>query len=107
MAQEWLDVAEEIQRQVVFEFGLEAEYGLALLRSATHRFPDLSHLAVYVRNNRARDGQLQAGDLCENVPLLDFAGAFEAIPDVVEPSTSLHAVAAKSPLTVLCAGSFT
>merc|ERR1712071_559745 len=71
-AHEWLDAAEDIQRQVVLEFGLEVDYGLSFLRSASRRFPELGHLAVYIRNNLARDGAVEVGDLCANVRLLDL-----------------------------------
>jgi hypothetical protein len=107
MAREWLDAVDGIQRQVVSEFGLEMEKGLSLLRSATHRFPELSHLAVYVRNNHARDGPLQVGDLCANVRLLDLGAQGDIASDAVESCTDLHTVVTKARITVLCAGSFT
>jgi len=107
MAAEWLEAVEAIQQQVVFEFGLEEKHGLWLLRSATHLFPELGHIAIYVRNNLARDGKLQCGDMCENIPLIDLMAQPHPLPDTVEPCIHLHTVAAKAPLTVLCAGSFT
>lgn len=107
IAREWLDAVEDIQRQVVLEFGLEEDYGLSLLRSASYRFPELGHLAVYIRNNLARDGTLKVGDLCENVRLLDLRYQDGSNHDVVEVCANLHTVVSKAPLTVLCAGSFT
>lgn len=104
-AREWLDVAEEIQREVVKEFGFPEEAGLALLRSSTHRFPELRELAVYARNNLARDGGLVEGDVCPDVKLLHTGdrGAYSALSQLV----SLHDLVAKAAVaTVLCAGSY-
>merc|ERR1719422_1783982 len=67
---EWLDAAGEMQRQVVREFGLPEDEGLALLRSATNRFPELRQFAVYARNNLARDGDLAEGAVCPDITLL-------------------------------------
>lgn len=105
-AREWLDVAEEIQHEVVKEFGLPGEAGLALLRSATHRFPELRMLAVYARNNLARDGDLAEGDVCPDVKLLQN-GASGTSWEEHSQLVSLHGLAAKAAgATVLCAGSY-
>lgn len=105
---EWLDAAHAIQCQVVQEFGQEQEAGLALLRSATHRFPELRQVAVYARNNLARDGHLSEGDVCPDVRLLPLQRegpgcAGGGPPQVV----TLHSVVAGADkATVLCAGSY-
>eukprot|EP00929_Paragymnodinium_shiwhaense_P123937 TRINITY_DN9851_c0_g1_i2.p1 TRINITY_DN9851_c0_g1~~TRINITY_DN9851_c0_g1_i2.p1 ORF type:complete len:127 (-),score=30.31 TRINITY_DN9851_c0_g1_i2:659-1039(-) len=106
-AAEWLDGAEDMQRQVVSEFGLHPTFGLSVLRSATQRFPELREIAVYVRNNIARVGLLQVGDIGDDVPLIALEK--QAAPHAIEiaPGTSLHALVAGASLTVLCAGSLT
>jgi len=105
-AREWLDVAEEIQREVVREFGLPEEAGLALLRSSTHRFPELRVLAVYARNNLARDGSLVEGDVCPDVNLL-CNGHASSTSWEDSRLVSLHDLVAEAAVaTVLCAGSY-
>lgn len=105
-AREWLDVAEQIQSQVVQEFGIAEEQGLKLLRSATLRFPELRQIAVYARNNLARDGRHVKGDCCPDLGLLNISscnlGSGEH-PQLVR----LHSLVAESTVaTVLCAGSY-
>lgn len=78
---EWMDVAEEIQRQVCREFGVEEHRmaeGLRLLRAAALRHPEL---AIYVRYNRCERGSLREGDACPNVPLFDLSGARKMLLD--------------------------
>jgi len=63
---DWIPVAEEVQEQVVREFFPDPAANIALLlfqlRTASHRFPDLAPISVYVRNNIARQGTLQVGE---------------------------------------------
>jgi len=102
-AREWLDVAEEIQRQVVLEFRLPEKEGLKLLRSAVHRFPELRQIAVYARSNLARNGTLVKGDLCPDVELLRMGDGNAEHPQPVH----LHSLAAEVAVaTVLCVGSY-
>ena len=71
---EWMDVAEEIQRQVCREFKVQPHHmveALRQLRSAALRHPEL---AIYVRYNRCERGSLREGDPCPNVPLYDLNG---------------------------------
>jgi len=93
----WLDVTDQLQRQVVREFHLEEEMDEALLclRSATQIYPDLKEIPLYVRYNRARQGDLQIGDTAPNVPVVKLNGEES---DLVEQFTS-------SP-TVLISGSY-
>lgn len=72
---EWLDVVEEIQIQLVRKFGFGStprQEALALhaLRTAHVTYPEFRALSVYVRNNRARDGDLKEGDTVPDVPLM-------------------------------------
>ncbi|CAF1332586.1 unnamed protein product, partial [Adineta steineri] len=68
----WLDVADELQREVIREFHLDEEMNDALLclRCATQIYPDLKDIPLYTKYNRARDGDLQVGDIAPNVPVI-------------------------------------
>ena len=73
-ATDWMDVAEEIQRQVCSEFGImphQMAEGLRQLRLAALRYPDL---AIYVRFNRCERGELRVGQPCPNIVLFDLNG---------------------------------
>jgi hypothetical protein len=74
---DWLDVTQELQTKLVVKFLARAtppvttnekciERGLWLLRTAHQRFPDLRHLSLYVKFNRARLGDLRLGDDAPN-----------------------------------------
>jgi hypothetical protein len=70
----WLDVTDELQRQIIREFNLDEEMDDALLclRCATQTYPDLKDIPLYVRYNRAREGDLQVGDVAPNVPVIQL-----------------------------------
>lgn len=72
----WLDVTDQLQRQVIQEFQLDEEMEQALfsLRCATQIYPDLKDIPLYVRHNRARNGDLQEGQLAPNVPIVQLTG---------------------------------
>ena len=93
----WLMVTDQLQRQVIQEFQLEEEMDEALLclRCATQIYPDLKEIPLYVRYNRARQGDLQVGDTAPNVPVVKLNGKES---DLMEQFTS-------SP-TVLISGSY-
>jgi hypothetical protein len=62
---------------------------LRALRAATHTFPALASIPLYVRHQRARAGELAPGDAPPEVPLLTLDGA---------PTTLLtHAAALRAP----------
>ena len=62
---EWMDVANEVQLQVLFEFNyVQTSKSLNELRLAAQSHPEIS---VYIRENRARQGQLSVGDIAPNV----------------------------------------
>lgn len=93
----WLDITDELQRQVIQEFQLDEEMDDALfsLRSATQIYPDLKDIPLYVRYNRARDGDLQSGQLAPNVPIVQLNGEEGQLFDGL-----------KSSPTVLISGSY-
>jgi hypothetical protein len=71
---DWMEVADQIQRQVLREFGIQPHHmveGLRQLRSAALRHPEL---AIYVRFNRCERGSLREGDPCPNIVLYDLEG---------------------------------
>lgn len=72
----WLDVTEELQRRVITEFQLDEQMDEALLclRCSTEIFPELKSIPIYVRFNRARDGDLKVGDFIPNVDLVKING---------------------------------
>jgi len=97
-AREWLDVAEELQLQVVREFGYQPEqesWALAEIRGAHIRHPELAELSVWVRNNLARDGVLSEGDDVPDVTLFRSEG-----------SIGLYQILDRQKPTVLVCGSW-
>jgi len=97
-AREWLDVAEELQLQVVREFGFQPEqerWALAEMRGAHIRYPELTQVSVWARNNLARNGVLTEGDEVPDVALFHDQG-----------STSLHSILDREKPTVLLCGSW-
>lgn len=94
----WLDVTDELQREIIREFHLDEEMDDALLcfRCATQIYPDLQSIPLYVKYNRARDGDLNIGDTAPNVPVLELNGQESQLFDGLKPSSS----------TVLIGGSY-
>ena len=95
-----------LQERVLAERGVPPVRMIAalhLLRSASQLFPQLRHLSLYVRHNRAEQGALRAGDALPEVPLFPLRPASEA----ADAATSLRAVCAGTQPTLLVAGSFT
>lgn len=94
----WLDVTDELQRQVIREFNLDEEMNDALLclRCATQIYPDLKSIPLYVQYNRARDGDLQIGDVAPNIPVVELDGKESQLFNGLDPSSS----------TVLISGSY-
>lgn len=72
----WLDVTDQLQRQVIREFqlGEEMDDALLCLRCATQLYPELRGIPLYVRYNRARAGDLNTGDLAPDVPVVNMDG---------------------------------
>lgn len=99
---DWMEVAHDLQVEVLREFGVtDAQIGRALheLRTFANRHPEL---ALYVRHNRARRGELREGDECPSVPLAELAGTGVGAP---RPLLEFGGSAGGKPL-VLIAGSY-
>lgn len=94
----WLDVTDRLQRQVIKEFNLDddMEDALLCLRCATQIYPDLHDIPIYVKYNRARDGNLQEGDIVPNIPVIQINGK----------ENQLFDDGLKSSSTVLISGSY-
>lgn len=64
---DWMDIADEIQRTVVKEFGYEnVEKGLRIYRSNLHK---VKNPPFFIKYNRARRGHLKVGDIAPNLQL--------------------------------------
>jgi hypothetical protein len=87
----WLDVTDELQRQIIRECHLdeEMEDALLCLRCATQIYPDLNDIPLYVRYNRARDGDLQLGDIAPNVPVVQLDGQETQLFDGLKSSSTV------------------
>lgn len=77
---DWMNIVEELQEQVVKEFGFEnIKYGLHILRTATQVY-DLERIPFYVKFNRAKKGHLKIGDNAPNIMLHDIENDNKLIP---------------------------
>ncbi len=87
----WLDVTDELQRQIIREFNLdeEMEDALLCLRCATQIYPDLKDIPLYIKYNRARDGDLQIGDIVPNVPIVQLDGQEKHLFDGLKSSSTV------------------
>jgi len=87
----WLDVTDELQRQIIREFNLdeEMEDALLCLRCATQIYPDLKDIPLYVKYNRARDGDLQIGDIVPDVPIVQLNGQENQLFDGLKSSSTV------------------
>ena len=79
---DWLKVTEEIQARVIIEFGYDTTkghlgYALQLMRSAPEKYkddPEFRQVPLYVKYNRAQDGDLKEGDVAPNTKVMDLQG---------------------------------
>lgn len=82
---DWLECVEELQLQVVREFGLPAA-AAQTLRTAHLAYPDepiFQEVPVYVRFNRARNGPLRVGAVVqEEVPIVELDGSPASLWDL-------------------------
>ena len=87
----WLDVTDELQRRVIREFNLDEEMDDALLclRCATQMYPDLKNIPLYIRYNRAREGDLQLGDVVPDVPVVQLDGHESQLLDGLKDSSTV------------------
>lgn len=96
---QWLDVVQDMQREVAYQFGFRSGCGVALavhaMRTGHVNNPSLAHLSVYSRVNIAEIGSLQVGCKWPNVPLASLDGSLCSLKCYCNS------------LTVVCAGSWT
>jgi hypothetical protein len=87
----WLDITDELQRQIIREFDLDEEMDDALLclRCATQMYPDLKTIPLYIKYNRARDGDLQIGDTIPDVPVIQLDGKESQLFDGLKSSPTI------------------
>ena len=71
---DWIQVASEVQKEVLVEFDIEpTEDALFAYRNAAN-----SHdISLYVKYNRAREGDLKVGMYAPDVSLIDINGPAE------------------------------
>ena len=82
-----------------------------MLRAASQLFPELRDIPLYVRHNRAAQGELREGDAVPDVPLHTLrsgaALAQAAVHGTIAGTVSLRAACAGPLPTLLVAGSWT
>lgn len=76
---DWMQVAQDVQEQVVKEFGYGhmVDEAVHVLRTARNWYPDepfFKEVPLYVKYNRARNGPLHEGSLAPDVPLKNLDG---------------------------------
>jgi len=81
---------EECQEKVVKEFGYESEeevkYALQMLRSARSLFPndtEIQNATFYLKYNRACLGELKAGDMWKDLPLMTCGGEEKRLSELM------------------------
>lgn len=107
------EITEIVQRQVVAEFGFEEEAAasaaIEALRCCEALWPDhadtFQRLSHYRRFNRARRGELRAGDAVPDVPLGSLEGEDEVADTTLSVVLGARSAAAAMP-TLIVAGSY-
>jgi hypothetical protein len=107
---DWMEVTDALQRRLLREAGvppLSEAAALRALRAATHTYPALASIPLYVRHQRARAGELAPGPAAPDVPLLTLAGERTSLLAAAQQLRAPPAgSAARGPLPLLlCAGS--
>jgi hypothetical protein len=89
---EWMDVAREVQLEVLKEFHYEEDSLVALhaFRLAAQKYPEIS---MYIRENRARAGTLVVGDDAPNVQVVALNGTTTRLLDYSNGDRPLVVVA--------------
>lgn len=94
----WLDVVNDLQREIAIESGFRSSLGIATavqrMRTAHAKSSQFGTLSVYARANLAENGSLEPGSKWPNVPLRSLDGVAACLADYC------------APLTVICAGSW-
>lgn len=96
---DWMDVTDELQRAVAREFGATARTEAAALHAMRQAAANAirGFTPLYVRFQRAREGDLTIGERLRDCPLLDLH---------MQPTTLHKAVAAGKRVSCVLAGSY-
>jgi len=95
------DVIDMLQLQVVREFGYD---DVDILRSAQSLFPgdkDIIDAAFYIKYNRCRQGEINEGDLYEDVPLLRLNGSSTSLNKYFMDTCKRQSLPHNSPFIVV------
>ncbi|CAF4951483.1 unnamed protein product [Rotaria sp. Silwood1] len=85
---DWMDIIADLQTNLIKNaIGKDAtedeiQYGLRILRSAHQLYlndSEFHNLSLYVRHNRAKQGNLHVGDLAVDIQLLNMNGEFVSL----------------------------
>ena len=75
---DWLEIVGELQHQIAKEHGFiepgEQSLAVEYIRTARSKFPgeeEMCSIPIYVKYNRARQGELSEGDQVPNIALFD------------------------------------
>ena len=101
-ASDWMEVAGDVQKQVLIEFKMEpSEENLLTLTTKAHENPDIS---LYVKYNRARKGDLIVGSDAPNVSLVEMKCDNSTNTPTTLPYKNLlsYATSAGKPLVLIC-----
>ena len=101
-ASDWMEVAGDVQKQVLIEFKMEpSEENLLTLTTKAHENPDIS---LYVKYNRARKGDLIVGSDAPNVSLVGMKCDNSTNTPTTLPYKNLlsYATSAGKPLVLIC-----
>ncbi|CAM4837810.1 unnamed protein product [Rotaria magnacalcarata] len=95
---DWMDIVTDLQTELIKKaIGEDAtqdeiQYGLHIFRSAHQlygRDPEFHNLSLYVRHNRAKQGNLKLGDQAVDVRLLNTNGEFVSLLSHCHPNRPL------------------
>ncbi|CAF3852630.1 unnamed protein product [Rotaria magnacalcarata] len=95
---DWMDIVADLQTELIKKaIGEDAtqdeiQYGLHIFRSAHQlygRDPEFHNLSLYVRHNRAKQGNLKLGDQAVDVRLLNTNGEFVSLLSHCHPNRPL------------------
>lgn len=81
---DWMHVTEELQRQVVREFGATEDTEVEALMALRHGATKGRYQSLYVRYQRARQGELLVGDRVPNCRLVDVEMKATSLHDEID-----------------------
>jgi len=99
---DWMDVIAELQTKLIKEAigddatDNEIQHGLSILRSAHQLYSnddEFHNLSLYIRHNRARQGNLNIGDQAIDIQLLNMNGQFVSLLSYIHPNRPLLIIA--------------